>query len=163
MNISIYEADETNAPRAYELMRMAFERQRRFIEPEPGVFRNDSIGSMSAAVARKEKRLVVALHRKRLLGCILCSPNEENDEDYHFGRLAVNPRYQGNGIGNMLLDDVESWAKSKGYKRVTCNVRKALGQNVAMFESRGYVIYGEGTHEGFDEPTFVKMGKVINE
>lgn len=161
MNLSIYEADETNAPRAFELMRMAFDRQKRFVDPEPSIFK-DSIGSMSAAVARGEKRLIVALHRKRLLGCLLCAPSEESPEDYHFSRLAVNPRYQGNNIGRQLIEDVEVWAKENGYKRVTCNVRKSLAQNIAYFESNGYKIYGEGTHKGYDEPTFYKMAKIVN-
>ncbi|MFK7804682.1 MAG: GNAT family N-acetyltransferase [Anaerolineae bacterium] len=160
MNLSIYEADETSAPRAFELMRMAFDRQRRFVEPEPGIFK-DSIGSMSAAVARGEKRLVVALHRKRVLGCLLGHPSKETPEDYYFGRLAVNPRYQGNNIGSQLLEDVESWAKSKGYERIVCNVRKTLAQNIAYFEDKGYKIYGEGTHDGFDEPTYYKMAKTL--
>lgn len=161
MNISIYESDENNAPRAFELMRMAFERQRRFVEPEPAIFK-DSIGSMSAAVARGEKRLVVGLHRKRLLGCVLCFPDLEQPADYFFERLAVNPRYQGNGIGTMLLEDVESWAKSNGYKRTACYVRKALRQNVAFFEERGYKIDGEGTHDGFETPTYYKMAKSLS-
>ena len=162
MNVSIYESDASNMPRAFELIRMAFEHQRRFVDPEPGIFRNDTIGSLSAAVSRGDKRLIVALHRKRLLGCLLCSPNKENPEDYYFGRLAVNPRYQRNGIGGMLIDDVESWAKSNRYRRVTCYVRIALRQNIAFFENRGYHIYGEGVHDGFDAPTFYKMAKDVS-
>ena len=159
MNVSIYESDSTNVHRAYELMRMAFEHQRRFVDPEPGIFRKDTIGSLSAAVSRGEQRLIVALHRKQILGALLCCPNKDTPQDYYFGRLAVNPRYQHNGIGSMLVEDVESWAKSNGYQRVTCYVRIALRQNIAFFENRGYQIYGEGTHDGFDKPTFYKMAK----
>lgn len=150
-------------PRAFELMRMAFDHQRRIVDPEPSIFRDDTIGSLSAAVSRGEQRLIVALHRKRILGCLLCNPSKENPENYQFGRLAVNPRYQRNGIGGMLLEDVESWAKLNRFKRVTCDVRIALRQNVAFFENKGYQIDGEGTHTGFDEPTFYKMGKVIGD
>ena len=163
MNVSIFESDSSNIPRAFKLMELAFEHQRRFVSPEPGIFRTDTIAALSAAVSQGEKRLIIALHRKRVLGCLLCSPNKENpEEDYYFGRLAVNPRYQHNGIGGMLVDDVESWAKSSGYKRVTCFVRIALRQNIDFFEKKGYQIYGEGTHDGFDEPTFYKMAKEIS-
>ncbi|MEM8861926.1 MAG: GNAT family N-acetyltransferase [Chloroflexota bacterium] len=161
MNVSIFEADHTNVSRAIELMRLAFEEQRRFVDPEPGIFRKDNFKTLTSEVRKKEKRLVVALQRQRLLGCVLCNPNQETESDFYFGRLAVHPRYRGNGIAAQLLDEVESIARSEKFTGVTCYVRIALRQNIQFFESKGYEIYDSGTHSGYDEPTFYKMRKKL--
>ncbi len=162
MNVSIYETDKSNIGRAYDLMKMAFAQQRNIIDPEPGIFRNDTIRSLSSEIDRGEKRLVVALHRTRLMGCVLCGVNQENPtEDFYFGRLAVRPRYFGNGIGRQLVEEVERLAKEEKFLRSTCAVRIALRQNIAMFEKWGYEIVGEGTHTGYAEPTYYKMAKSL--
>ncbi len=159
MNVSIYETDKSNIGRAHELMRLAFAQQRNIINPEPGIFQ-DTIPSLSSTIDRGEKRLIVALHRTRLMGCVLCGVNKDNPaEDFYFGRLAVRPRYFGNGIGRELVDEVERLAKEEKFLRSTCAVRIALRQNIAMFERWGYEIVGEGTHAGFKEPTYYKMAK----
>ena len=162
LNLSIYETDKSNLSRAFELMQLAFAHQRNIIEPEPGIFREDSIKSLSSAIDKGEKRLIVALHRTQIMGCVLCGKNQDNpSEDFYFSRLAVRPRYQNNGIAKQLIAEVEATARSEKFVRVTCGVRKVLRQNVGMFEYLGYEIVGEGTHKGFNEPTYYKMAKVL--
>lgn len=161
MNVSIFEADHTNVSRALELMRLAFEQQRGFIDPEPGIFRRDSFKTLTGEVRKKEKRLIIALQRQRLLGCVLCNPNPESETDFYFGRLAVHPRYRGNGIAGQLLEEIESIARTEKYMGVSCFVRIMLRQNIQFFENKGYEIYDTGIHSGYDEPTFYKMRKKL--
>lgn len=162
MNVSIYETDKSNISRAFELMRIAFNEQRGYVDPEPGIFRGDSIRSISSELDKKEKRLIVALHRKRLVGAVLCGPDKNNPaEDFYFGRLAVRPRYRNNGLARQLIEEVESTARAAKAKRTTCAVRISLRQNVSLFQHLGYEILGEGTHPGFDAPTYYNMGKIL--
>lgn len=162
MNVSIYETDKSNASRAFELMRLAFNEQRGFVDPEPIIFRGDSIRSISSDLDKKEKRLIVALHRSRLLGAVFCGADKNNPtEDFYFSHLAIRPRYRNNGVGRQLVEEIESTARSEKAKRVTCAVRIALRQNVSLFEHLGYEIVGEGTHTGFDSPTYYNMAKVL--
>ncbi len=162
MNVSIYETDKSNASRAFELMRLAFNEQRGFVDPEPSIFRGDSIRSISSDIDKKEKRLIVALHRSRLLGAVFCGADKNNPtEDFYFSHLAIRPRYRNNGVGRQLVEEIESTARSEKAKRVTCAVRIALRQNVSLFEHLGYEIVGEGTHAGFDSPTYYNMAKVL--
>lgn len=142
-------------------MRLAFSHQRNIIQPEPGVFQ-DSVQSLSSALDKKEKRLIVALHRTKLMGCIFCGQDRvKPDEALYFGRLAVHPRYQNNGIATQLVDEVERIAKAEGFKEVTCAVRIALRKNIDFFEKLGYAIVGEGTHAGFEQPTYYQLSKTI--
>ena len=121
MNVSIYETDKSNASRAFELMRLAFNEQRGFVDPEPSIFRGDSIRSISSDLDKKEKRLIVALHRSRLLGAVFCGADKNNPtEDFYFSHLAIRPRYRNNGVGRQLVEEIESTARSEKAKRVTC-------------------------------------------
>ena len=52
----------------------------------------------------------------------------ENTGDFHFRKLAIDPEYQGKGIGNTLLIYITDFAKTAGGSRLWCNARlSAIG------------------------------------
>lgn len=81
----------------------------------------------------------------------------------YFGRLAVLAAYQKQGIARQLIEHLERVAKAEGFERVTLAVRIVLQDNIQCFRALGYAVVGTGTHEGFNEPTYYKMEKEINQ
>jgi len=79
----------------------------------------------------------------------------------YIGRLAVLPHYRRQGIGGTLLRAVERRAVDLGLSRVRLGVRRPLDRLRAYYLSRGYVAIGLETHQGYKEPTVVKMEKTV--
>jgi ribosomal protein S18 acetylase RimI-like enzyme len=97
------------------------------------------------------------------VGCVFCYPDkpEVQEGDLYFGRLAVLPSHRRQGMARKLVGAVEQLGQVHGYKRVILEVRIAFMDNIHLFHTLGYEIYGHGTHPGFDEPTWYKMMKVV--
>jgi len=52
----------------------------------------------------------------------------EKNGDFQFRKLAIDPEYQGKGIGNALLNYITDFSKNEGGKRLWCNARlSAIG------------------------------------
>ena len=97
------------------------------------------------------------------IGCVFCYPHKPSTQegDLYFGRLAVLPSHRRQGIASKLVGAVEQLGQVHGYQRTILEVRIAFMDNVRLFHTLGYEIYGHGTHEGFNEPTWYKMMKML--
>jgi ribosomal protein S18 acetylase RimI-like enzyme len=58
-----------------------------------------------------------------------------------FRQMAVDPDFEGRGIGSAIMRHVEQSARSAGAAEILGNVRVG---NVALFKRHGYVEQGEG-------------------
>lgn len=77
---------------------------------------------------------------------------------HHVGTLTlgVHPRWQGRGIGRLLLDATLNWADSVGIERMELNVLADNQRAVRLYERHGFVL--EGTRRGafrFDDGRMV--------
>ena len=60
------------------------------------------------------------------------------EEHGHIGILAVTKEAQGRGAGGALLDTAESWARSRGHRRLTLHVFERNVRARAVYDHRGY-------------------------
>lgn len=97
-----------------------------------------------------------------IVACVFTKPHQQFADALYFGRLAVLPVYQRQGIARRLIDLVEQHAREQGFQRVVLGVRTALPENVRYYHSLGYDLIGEGTHQGHTQPTYYRMGKVLD-
>lgn len=97
----------------------------------------------------------------RPVACVFTKPHQQYPDALYFGRLAVLPAYQRQGIARRLIAVVEQQAREQGFRRVVLGVRTALPDNVRYYQSLGYDIIGSGTHQGYTEPTYYRMGKFV--
>ena len=58
---------------------------------------------------------------------------------------------------------VEKKTAVLGLKRVTLSVRIALVENQVYYRKLGYDFVAYGTHEGYAEPTFMVLAKVLRD
>lgn len=76
-------------------------------------------------------------------------------------RLAIDPRFQGQGIGRAMMAWAESEARRRGLEGVSVGVRLALPGNLDFYRRLGYRQVSEHMHPGYNRPTWVSMQKGI--
>ncbi len=75
----------------------------------------------------------------------------------HVRRLAVDPAYQGRGIGRALMEWVQAHARGQGLRQIRVGVRRELPGNRAFYERLGYQVVRERSHPGHDAVTWYEM------
>ena len=94
-----------------------------------------------------------------IAGCVLWRMREGG---LYLGRLAVLPGRWGCGIARALVGAVEGEARCRGVLRVRLEVRLALASNRRLFARAGFRETALRAHEGYSEPTFVEMERVLH-
>jgi len=56
----------------------------------------------------------------------------------HVEILALAPEAEGHGIARALMEEVEQWSRSRGYRRVTLNVFATNSRAKGLYEHLGY-------------------------
>lgn len=85
----------------------------------------------------------------------------EKSSALYLGKLAVREEMRGEGLARRLVALAEDRAKSKGLSALELETRIELSENHKTFGRLGFVITGEGCHDGYDRPTFVIMRKEL--
>ena len=81
----------------------------------------------------------------------------EEEGSLYVGRLAVDPSQRRHGIARLLMAEAEREARRRGLTRMHLGVRLPLEDNRRLFLSCGFVDVELLSHEGFSEPTWVRM------
>ena len=63
--------------------------------------------------------------------------------------LAVDPRWQGKGLGRALLDFAEEEARRRGFAEVRLLTHQKMLSNIALYGRLGYVETGRRVEDGF--------------
>lgn len=108
------------------------------------------------AAAFADHSVIVAETGRRLVGCLLATPQGEN---LYLGRLAVHPDFRRHGIAHRLLAEAERHARATGARALTLGVRIALPENFRYFAAHGFREIGREAHPGFDHPTSINLAK----
>ena len=89
-----------------------------------------------------------------LVGAVLW---HEEQGSLYVGRLAVDPAHRRRGIARLLMDEAEREARARGLTRMHLGVRLPLEDNRRFFAACGFEDAELLSHEGFSEPTWVRM------
>jgi ribosomal protein S18 acetylase RimI-like enzyme len=81
----------------------------------------------------------------------------EEESSLYVGRLAVHPSQRRRGIARLLMAEAEREARRRGLTRMHLGVRLELDDNRRLFLSCGFTDAEFLSHEGFSEPTWVRM------
>ncbi|MGX9116598.1 GNAT family N-acetyltransferase [Mesorhizobium sp. BHbsci] len=100
-----------------------------------------------------------ALKDGRIVGCVFVL---ERANDFYVGKLAVEPGFQGQGIGRQLMQAVEDFARNRGKPAIVLQTRIELTGNHAVFARLGFRETESTAHKGYDRPTSITMRKVIS-
>ncbi|AZO64595.1 MAG: GNAT family N-acetyltransferase [Mesorhizobium sp.] len=100
-----------------------------------------------------------ALKDGRIIGCIFVL---ERANDFYVGKLAVEPGFQGQGIGSQLMQAVEDLARNRGKPAIELQTRVELTGNHAAFARLGFRETERTAHNGYDRPTSITMRKCLS-
>jgi ribosomal protein S18 acetylase RimI-like enzyme len=62
----------------------------------------------------------------------------ENDKNLYVHRLAIDPRHQGKGYAQKLMDFAEAFAKDNNYRSIRLDTFSQNKRNQKFYELRGY-------------------------
>ena len=79
----------------------------------------------------------------------------------NIGKVAVDADMRGRGYAKRLAELAAVRAKEKGLPTLELETRIELHEIHEIYRRLGFVQIGEGTHAGFNRPTFVVMQKAV--
>lgn len=114
---------------------------------------------------RKEARVWTASHGKSKVGFIIVAPYEELSETFEVVAVALAPRYQGRGIGKLLLDVALKFMKDSNLENVVAHVAQGNNASFNLFISKGFlpVSIKKRFYKSQDAVMFVKKIKTKGE
>jgi predicted N-acetyltransferase YhbS len=93
-----------------------------------------------------------------LIACAILTPRAEA---LYLGKLAVDPAWQGQGLGRRLVALAEARAQALGLRAVELQTRVELVENHAAFAAMGFDKVGETAHPGFARATSFTFRKAV--
>lgn len=87
----------------------------------------------------------------------------ENEGRLYLGKLVVSRALRGRGVARQLIEFAEERAIHQGLRELEIEVRIELIENHKAFEKLGFAKVSEGTHVGYDKPTFITMRKQLGD
>lgn len=83
----------------------------------------------------RDAEVWVAESGASLVGAIIV---EEVDDSLKIANIAVDPDFQGNGLGRGLLEFAESEARRRGYGKMILATHSALDENLSLYLHLGW-------------------------
>jgi len=106
----------------------------------PGPLRED----YAALIAQGIVYVLVAADGLR--GLVVTTPHEDSQ---FLANIAVDPRYQGRGLGRRLMGFVEERAHAEGRAAITLHTNEVMTENIALYGRLGFVETARRTEHGF--------------
>lgn len=106
------------------------------------------------AVRVKEGPVWVAEHDASIVGTVSVVPR--GDELYIRG-MAVLPQARGLQLGQLLLKQVEEFARKQNHTRLVLSTTPFLLRAIRLYEGAGFQRTDEGPHELFGTPLFTMV------
>jgi GNAT superfamily N-acetyltransferase len=117
-------------------------------------------------IAKGECHLVIS--NSEIIGCVtIRRPGAELGPEWYakpgiitFGRFAINPDYQGQGIGSKFLDYIENRARELSAKELALDTSEKATHLIQMYEKRAYRFIQYHQWEGINYRSVV-MSKTL--
>ncbi|HKC63492.1 MAG TPA: GNAT family N-acetyltransferase [Pyrinomonadaceae bacterium] len=102
----------------------------------------------------KEGPVWVALLDGSIIGTVAAS---RRGEDLYVRGMAVLPVARGQQIGELLLREIEGYARARGYRRLVLSTTPFLHRAIRLYERFGFMRSEEGAHDLFGTPLFTMV------
>jgi ribosomal protein S18 acetylase RimI-like enzyme len=86
----------------------------------------------------RRHRVTVAEARGEIVGLVVLGVD---DEGFFIDNVAVDPAYQGAGVGKVLLEYAEAAARDSGFDSIYLYTHEGMAENLALYAQIGYVEY----------------------
>lgn len=89
-----------------------------------------------------------ALHEGKAIGT--CAMYVVSPGVFELAKMAVAEEARGKGIGDLLMNQTEAWAKSKGAKKILILSNTVLEPAIALYLKHGYQVSKLGSHPDYE-------------
>jgi GNAT superfamily N-acetyltransferase len=96
------------------------------------------------------------------VGTVTALEDEVEGGGIYIRSMAVTPKAQGRGVGQKLLDTVETDARARGEKRLHLYTTFVLPAAQPLYEKNGFVVLRETPPEEWHDVGGVEMEKILN-
>ena len=110
------------------------------------------VADFGASIARGELDVIEV--EGTLAGYVVFYPQ---DDHLHLENVAVDPDFQGQGIGYRLIEYVERRAGELGYDRIELYTNAKMTENLALYPKLGFRQFDRRLEDGFDRVYFFKQ------
>lgn len=107
-------------------------------------------------------RVWLAFDGDEAVGTVAALPDENGADGVYIRSMAVTPKAQGLGVGQRLLDTVESDARARGEKRLHLYTTFVLPAAQPLYEKNGFVVIRETAPEEWHDMGGIEMEKILN-
>ncbi|MCA8982536.1 MAG: GNAT family N-acetyltransferase [Planctomycetaceae bacterium] len=76
----------------------------------------------------------------------VCALLRKSDSLFELSKMAVDERFQGQGLGDALMRAAFDWANRSGAEKLTLITNSRLTPAIAMYRKHGFVTIWEGPH-----------------
>jgi putative acetyltransferase len=83
-------------------------------------------------------RIFCATAGERCVGCCALIPRQDKDREFELAKMAVEPAYQGAGIGRRLLHAAIEEGRNAGAQRLYLETNHVLTPAIRLYESMGF-------------------------
>lgn len=87
-----------------------------------------TLQNIKAVVSSKDHTAFVAVHENKIIGWIGAAQSIMIEVMPHceINGLVIDEKYQGKGVGSILIEEVKRWAKEKGNNKLSlrCNITR---------------------------------------
>ena len=102
----------------------------------------------------------IAIYDEKVVGTVSAIPH---DEVLYIRGMAALPSYRGNGIGESLLKEVESYATLHQYKLLRLSTTPFLHRAIRLYERMGFIRSNRGPHDLHGTPLFTMEKEIEGE
>ncbi len=147
MAVSIRNAEPEDVPRLGEIALVAYRPYVAAIGREPAPMLADFATLVGEGVVRVACDAGVAGY----------AVSYASGPDWHLENIAVDPAIQGQGVGRLLIEDVERLARAAGAAAVELYTNQKMTANLALYPRLGFVETGRGAQDGFHRVFYRKL------
>lgn len=154
-DVTVREAKPDDAESIASVLHEAFVEYQPLYTPE--AFAATTPPSDQIQTRMNEGPVWVALRDDAIVGTVSAVPK---GEALYVRGMGILPSARGQGIGELLLRDVETFASRHGYKRLFLSTTPFLTRAIRLYEHFGFQHSSEGPHDLFGTPLFT-MSKAL--
>ena len=100
------------------------------------------VAGLTALINDPAQRILIAQTDAGIIGCVQITA--KNATTAYLGLLSVDPNFQADGLGRLLIGAAEDLARLEfGAHKIEMTVIKQRGELIAYYQRRGYALTGE--------------------